>query len=112
VAGTGGSVTITPAGVRNASGGIVLIASGPGSAARFTVSGNATTYSIALPGTGALTGPGGKSMAIGTFTSTPSGIGTLAGGNQIVTVGATLTVTSQQAPGSYSGAFIIQVDYN
>jgi hypothetical protein len=115
VAGTGGSVSISPNGARSSAGGVALIASGVGSAARFTVSGDLVTYSIVLPanGTVSLTAPSGQLMPVSNFTSSPSGSGMMSGaGNQIVTVGATLTVGSQQAPASYTGTFDIRVDYN
>ncbi len=114
-AGTGGSITINPAGARTSSGGVALISSGTGSAARFTVSGDLRTYLIHLPanGTVSLSGPSGATMALNNFTSNPSGIGTLTGsGSQSVTVGATLSVSANQTPGAYTGSFSVTVDYN
>ena len=114
-ANTGGSITISPAGARTASGGVALISSGTGSAARFTVSGDLVTYSILLPpnGTTTMSGPSGATMALNNFTSTPSSAGTLnGGGSQIVTVGATLSVSASQNPGAYTGTFSVIVDYN
>jgi len=77
VAGSGGSVTISPGGVRSASGGVVLVPSGAGAAAQFAVSGDANlTCAISLPAAGTLTS-GANSMTVGTFTSSPSPTGTL-----------------------------------
>jgi hypothetical protein len=46
------------------------------------------------------------------FSSSPS-VGQLsAGGTQTLAVGATLTVGSSQATGSYSGSFDVTVNYN
>ena len=115
-AGTGGSITMSPSGARSASGGVVLISSAVGSAAQFTVSGDPDlTYSISLPpnGTANLKTSSGQSMALSNFTSNPSGIGQLsATGKQTVSVGATLNVGAQQAPGAYTGVFDVTVDYN
>ena len=116
VAGNGGSVTISTDGNRSAGGGVVLIRSSQGTAAQFTVSGDPNaTYTIQLPGNDfvSLTGPG-IDMFINNFLSTPSGAeGQLgAGGSQGLSVGGTLNVGSDQAPGSYSGTFSVTVSYN
>lgn len=115
VAGSGGSVTVSPAGGRSASGGVVLVPSGAGAAAQFAVSGDANvTYAISLPADGTVSlASGANSMAVNTFTSSPSPTGTLsAGGAQTLSVGATLSVGSNQAIGSYSGTFDVTVNYN
>ena len=116
VAGSGGSVTIGTSGARSASGGVLLIPSGAGAAAQFTVSGDANaTYTILLPGNDfvKLSGPGGD-MFINDFTGSPSGAaGQLsAGGSQSLSVGGTLNVASGQPPGQYAGSFSVTVDYN
>ncbi|MEX0604489.1 MAG: DUF4402 domain-containing protein [Marinobacter sp.] len=116
VAGTGGSVTISTSGNRNAGGGVILIPSAQGTAAQFTVSGDPdATYTIQLPGNDfvSLTGPG-IDMPVNNFTSSPSGVGGQlgAGGSQDMSVGGTLSVGSDQAPGSYSGTFSVTVNYN
>ncbi len=115
VAGSAGTVTVSPAGVRSASGGVVLVPSGAGAAAQFSVTGDPNlTYAITLPGDGAVSlTSGANSMAVTTFTSSPSPTGTLgAGGTQTLLVGATLSVGSNQATGNYSGAFDVTVNYN
>lgn len=115
VAGSGGSVIVSPAGARSASGGVVLVPSSSGSAAQFSVSGDANaTYAISLPADGTVSlASGTNSMAVNTFTSSPSPTGTLgAGGAQTLSVGATLSVGSNQAIGSYSGTFDVTVEYN
>lgn len=115
VAGSGGAVTVSPAGGRSASGGVVLVPSGPGAAAQFVVSGDANlSYAISLPGNGVVSlVSGANSMAVNNFTSSPSPTGVLgAGGAQTLSVGATLSVGGNQASGSYSGTFDVTVNYN
>jgi len=109
VAGSGGSVVISPAGVRSATGGVVLVPSGAGAAAQFSVSktgGNTKTYTITLPADGVVSlVSGANSTAVNTFTSSPSANITLAGTTeQTIFVGATLTVGSNQPSGSRSGS--------
>jgi spore coat protein U-like protein len=115
VAGNGGSVTVSTNGNRNA-GGVVLIPSSQGTAAQFTVSGDPNaTYTIQLPGNDVVSlTESGNGMFVNNFTSTPSGAGGQlgAGGSQALSVGGTLNVGSDQAPGSYSGTFSVTVSYN
>jgi uncharacterized protein DUF4402 len=108
-----GTVVVTPAGARTASGGVTLGSTSGVGAAQFTVSGIALlTYHITLPSSIALSS-GGSSMTVNTFTSTPSGSGTFPlAGTQTLTVGATLQVGAVQAPGTYSGSFNVTVSYN
>lgn len=114
-AGSGGTITVGPSGARSAGGGVVLVSSGAGTAAQFSVSGDANaTYAISLPADGAVSlASGANSMAVNTFTSSPSPTGTLsAGGTQTLSVGATLTVGGNQPVGTYSGTFDVTVNYN
>jgi uncharacterized protein DUF4402 len=82
--------------------GGVLNLGGTQAAASFTVTvpGN-PFYTIVLPASTTLTGPG-LSMTVDTFTSNPSCCAGK-GHTQVVTVGATLHVSANQAQGSYSG---------
>lgn len=115
-AGTGGSVTISTGGVRTAAGGVVLLSSAGGSPARFTLNGEpSAVYSIGLPADGSvvLTSGSGHTMAVQSFSSTPSGAGQLSpGGSQMISVGATLGVAAGQRVGSYSGSFQMILNYN
>ena len=114
----GGTVSVTPAGSRSASGGVVLIPSGPGSSSQSTVSGtNGSTYSITLPANGivSLSDTSSHTMAVNSFVSNPSATtpssGLLLGGGQLLTIGATLTVGKNQPAGNYSGTFSVVVSY-
>lgn len=113
---TGGTVVVTAAGSRSATGAVVLSSTDAGGAASFDVSGDANaTYAVTLPGSATITHSvdNTKTMSLGTFTSNPSGTGTLSGaGAQTLTVGATLTVGNAQTVGSYTGTFDVSVEYN
>lgn len=112
VAGSGGTIAISPQGTRTAGGDVTLMTVGQssqGSAALFDLTGSPnSTYTISLPSDNVvtLTGSQGGSMAISAFSSTPSGTGQLSSaGTQTIAVGATLAVSNDQIPGSYSGSF-------
>ena len=113
---TGGSVELTPAGNRIPAFGVTLPATtGTVTAAAFTVTGNSGyTYSISLPSNIVLNHSGAfESMMADTFTSTPSGTGTLTGGTEDITVGATLWVAAGQLDGVYTSSnFDVTVNYN
>lgn len=114
-----GTVTLAPAGTRTLTGGVTLPSTGGTgdvSPAIFTVTGAANyTYSITLPTTNTIIENGANQMTVNTFTSTPSGAGTLSGtGTSTLSVGATLAVGANQAPGVYTSAtpFTVTVNYN
>lgn len=108
---TSGTATVTSGGVTTTTGGV--IAFGGGSApASFTITiaqGN-PNYTILLPASANLIGPGGP-MIVDGFGSTPGNGGHIRPptGFQTMTVGATLHVGANQAPGTYSGTFDITV---
>jgi len=114
--GTGGTVVMTPAGVRSATGGVTLPATvGTVSAASFTVNGQGVyTYAITLPAGATTLTSGANTMTANTWTSTPSATGVLTAGTQTLTVGATLNVAAAQPAGVYvSGVpFTVTVVYN
>lgn len=115
VAGSGGTVTVAPNGGRSKGGSVLLVTQGTSAAAaQFTVSGtDGATYAITLPVNDLVTlTDGSHTMAVNNFTSSPSATGTLAGGSQLLRVGATLTAGNAQTPGSYSGSFAVFVNYN
>lgn len=110
-----GTVVLAPNGGRTATGGVTLpVITGTVSAAAFTVTGQAgTTYSITLPGPITLTS-GANTMIVNSFTSTPTPTGTLTGGTENITVGATLNVGAAQGSGLYTNAadLVVTVNYN
>ncbi len=115
-AGTGGSVVVSPSGARNATGGVFLLSSSPGSAAQFLVTGNNNQiYTVTLP-TAATLVSGSSSMQMVNFASLPSATsassGLLTGASQVLKVGATLQVASGQLTGLYSGTFNVTVNNN
>lgn len=112
-----GTVILTPAGSRTATGGVTLpVVTGTVTAATFTVTGTpAYTYSITLPSTDLTITSGANTMTVNSFTSDPTPTGTLDGsGSQTLDVGATLIVSANQASGVYiSGTpFAVTVNYN
>lgn len=111
--GTPGTVTVTPSGGRDASGGAALGGASGVSAAGFTATGLANaSFSITLPLASVLTS-GLRSMTADSFTSFPSGSANLGpGGSQTVRVGATLHLGASQGQGAYSGTFVVIVSYN
>jgi hypothetical protein len=117
VAGSGGSVTVTPSGARYASGGVVLLNGGGSGNASFnvaTLNGSGATKSVilSLPANGQVfLSNGASAMAVNNFTSSPGMLISLTPGGAIVDVGATLEVDAGQARGPYSGVFSLTVNY-
>lgn len=120
---TPGTVILDPAGTRTPGGGCTLPAiTGTVTAATFNVTGEAGyTYAITLPaGVTTISNPGNTaSMTVDTWTSSPTPTGTLTGGAETLTVGATLHVAGSQTPDTYSssnpggsGDFTVTVNYN
>jgi hypothetical protein len=111
----GGTVVLVPAGTRTLTGLTSPSLPGTVTAASFTIAGLANaTYAITLPATHDISN-GVQTMTVNTFTSNPSGTGTLdATGNQPLNVGATLNVGANQASGTYTNAagFTVTVNYN
>jgi hypothetical protein len=108
-----GKVVLSPDGIRNATGGLVLGDNAAVSAAAFTVRGAPyATYAIILPSSIILTGPSG-SMQVSRFISSPEDSGFLdEAGQQRLNVGATLSVDAHQPDGDYRGTFAVTVIYN
>ncbi|WP_111707879.1 DUF4402 domain-containing protein [Lutibacter citreus] len=115
VAGTLGTVVLTPAGARSVTGGTTLpTTTGPVGAATFEVDGQGTyTYAITLPSSAHTISNGANNMTVDNFTCN-TGAGTLTAGEQTFTVGATLNVAASQVSGTYTSgsAFDVTVNYN
>jgi hypothetical protein len=117
VAGSGGTVVLSPAGLRSRTGGVVLLNSPSIGQAAFNVGrisrdDENRAVIITLPDNGAtrLTS-GADSMAVGDFVNTPTALLSIPDGGTTLSVGATLTVAPNQAPGNYSGTFSLIVNY-
>ena len=115
-----GTITMTPAGVRTASGGATTLSTvTPGNAGQMTVSGDANaTYAISVSG-GTLTGTGDPmtlsniTVAASTATGELITTGTIgAGGTQVLNTGGDLVVAANQAAGAYTGSYSVTVEYN
>ena len=112
----GGTITVSPAGVRTRTGGVVLLMSTAG-AARFTIGeknpGNEhRAYIVTLPpnGTVALVS-GANRMPVNHFVSSGPAGGTLPARTHTLSVGATLQVAPNQPRGVYSGTFPVTLEY-
>lgn len=117
VAGTGGSVVISPTGARSRGGAVVLVNSPTVGQAIFNVSrstnggaGKATIISLPANGTIRLSS-GANSMAVNSFVSAPVTLLSIPNGGTTLSVGATLIVGPNQAPGNYSGSFPLTVNF-
>lgn len=110
VAGTAGTVVLTPLNVRS-SGTLALVAIGTVSAAHFTIGGTiGQTYTVTLPSSVTVTN-GANSMTVDNFSKNSAG--TLAAATETFGVGATLNVVGTEPAGTYtSAAFDVRVDYN
>lgn len=108
----GGTVTVSTTGTVTPVGVIPLgIGASP---ARFTLrfdNGN-PHYNITLPASTTLRASNGATMLVDAFQSDPAGRGRVAPPARVgtLTVGATLHVAANQAPGDYSGTFDVIVN--
>jgi hypothetical protein len=117
VPGTGGTVEITTAGVRNLTTVTGVTASTTPTAASYTVTGTGLVpYTITIPTASFnitnTTGSGNETMAITAMTCSGGLSHTFAAnGTDAFTVGGTLTVGNAQVPGVYTGTFEVTVEY-
>jgi hypothetical protein len=116
--GSGGTVVLSPASVRTATGGVVLLATSiTPTAASYTMSGSPNThYDIVLPTSPQVITRVGNSatMNVTLFTCSYTALSSTTnfpGGTDAFTVGATLTVAANQLPGTYVGPFDVTVLY-
>ena len=118
VAGSGGTIVLSPSGLRSRTGGVVLLNSPNAGQAAFSASRStldpatsATAVIISVPANGATRlSSGANSMAVGDFV-TPDAQLAVGNGGAALAVGATLIVAPNQAPGNYSGSFSIIVNH-
>lgn len=110
-AGTGGSVSVTAAGVGTPSGDVAIVAGSSYAADAFTVTGSGTrTFNIATS-SGNTVSTGGATPATMPFTLTALPSASLVGGTYTLNVGGTLNVASGQAAGAYTGTYTVTVTY-
>ena len=110
------TITVSPAGVRSSTGGVILTSGVPANAASYTVTisgannNNQAKYTVVTPWSPASVNmvAGAVTMTVGTFTSAQSVVPTKLSPSNTLTVGATLTIPSSIAAGAYtSGAFTV-----
>jgi hypothetical protein len=112
VGASGGSIILSTASGRTATGDVSYQAAPAATAAAFDVTGSAgLSYAITLPTTATITS-GANSMTINTFVSNPTSPSTLVAGSNTLLVGATLVVGASQPTGTYTGTFDVTVGYN
>ena len=114
VAAGGGTVILSPAGLRSRTGAVVLLNSPGTGQASFNavrIDGDTTQVSISLPPNGSVRlNSGANTMAVNNFTSSPAATMSVQT-PMTLGVGATLTVAPDQARGNYSGSFSVTVNY-
>lgn len=112
IPGTGGTVTVTSAGVVTPSAGLTLTTQLPTGPAQFKVTGEANFhYSITMDSSTTITNGNGDSMTVNSLEHNASG--TLDGrGEEIFKVGGVLSVSNNQVTGSYTGSFNVDAAYN
>lgn len=115
-AGAGGTLTVSPAGMRSAGPGVVLLSSGATSEARYTISGDPdAVFNISIPADGdaTLDDGHGHTMPFSLFQADAQPLLQLgAGGTQALALGATLSAAAGQPAGHYTGFFPVYVEYN
>lgn len=112
---SGGTATISTAGVVTPTGDVTKLAGITATAATFTVSGETGyTFSITLPSSDYIISYLTNNMTVNTFVSDPTPTGTIAGGGTTLSVGAKLTVAAGQVSGTYTNGtgFTVTVNYN
>lgn len=119
VTGAGTVVINAETGVRTGTAALITSTQGTERAGTFTVTGSGSlTYAITLPGNSDVvltTGDGAdatKQIPASSFTSFPSGTGTLSSGTQTLSVGATLTLDGSEIAGNYTDTYSVTVEYN
>jgi len=106
-------VTLANDGTRTVTSGDVTLGADAGSAAIFDLEGEANkSYTITMPaGDVTLTDASGATLTVNNFTHNATGT-IPATGVETFNVGAQLNIDANQAAGSYSGSFTVEVVYN
>lgn len=114
----GGQIILTPDGSRSVQGSVIL-GGGTAQSGQFIITGQPdATFSIQLPsGPALLVNSSNNKMTIDNWVSDPpagTGTGTLNGGTETVSIGATLTVGSfeDNPVGIYTGTYSLTFAYN
>lgn len=107
-----GSVVIAQGGTRTTNA-VTGVPGGTVSAATFTISGEENaTYSLTMPTTVALSGPGANMTATLDPSLDPNASQTMGSSDTTLNVGASLAVGQNQTSGAYTGSFNVTVAYN
>lgn len=107
--GTGGSVSVSPAGTATPTGDIGMVPSVAASADQFSVTGNANA-AISITSAPGTVSNGSTTMAFTTAPSFNNASLTLAGTGAF-SVGGTLTATGTEPAGNYTGTYAVTVSY-
>lgn len=117
VAGSGGTITISPIGARSRTGGVILMNSAGAGQASFSLqtsndgsADKAVMVSLPVNGEVSLTN-GQHSMPVQNFVNGSGDLMPLSAGNATLEIGATLRVAPNQPPGRYTGTFRLTVNY-
>lgn len=115
---TASSVVLDTNSARSATGSAQLLATGPGTASTFQITGEPNlAYAVSFSASATLESPGGQQITANSFTNNSAGT-IPAGGTENFQVGATLNLNPAQAAGNYStttGAgipYTVTVNYN
>lgn len=108
--GSAGTVTVPNTGVASTTGGVSFVTGSTTGLDRFVAFGDPNRLIGITSSSGTVTS-GANSMAFTTVPMLPAGF-IPAAGSGFFTVGATLTASANQAPGSYSGSYIVTVTYS
>lgn len=106
-----GTVVVATTGARTVTGGVTTLGGSP-TAASYNVTGQGSSaYTITLPSSTTLSGPG-TAMTANNFVDDAGASPTLSAGSGSFNVGATLNVNANQVAGDYSGTYTVTVSYN
>lgn len=110
---SGGAVILTPENTRTSLGGVELKEADGVSAATFEITGEqGFSLALSLPKSDYILSNGEENIIIKDFTSNFANSGNLESGVKVVSVGATLNINPNQAPGIYTSAHPMNVTVN